>query len=252
MKCQFSETQFAFGIMSELVKKRGPNKGWKAPYFPTQVKEAEDGYDVKIRGPIRTIFLQFKIPDKKIKSNAKHWADFNTSYYEFKLRKEHGYSQHNKLIELTQKDKRFSVYYCAPCFSTFNEYELHYNAQTIQANSMFIDCRSLRVINDNETHSICYTQKPYKGMMYSEPTYCEMRNIESIIMGGETFQNTEAFISACTKLFNINLSGTEGNFERITRISNYFKVKMNLQVGIYEINDMLKERCVTKHSGLDN
>lgn len=69
MKCEFSETQFVFGVMNELVNNYLQKKsGWTALYFPTQRKEMRLGYDVKIKNPVRTrsVFFNLKFQKKRL------------------------------------------------------------------------------------------------------------------------------------------------------------------------------------------
>lgn len=78
MDCCFSETQFAFGIMRELTNRCWPTKkGWLPPGFPTQRQERDSGYDVRIEGPVRTLFFQFKVPQKITRSNGREWGIYD-------------------------------------------------------------------------------------------------------------------------------------------------------------------------------
>ena len=43
MRCQFSEMQFVFGVLREIVQKLNPPKGWTTIQIPTQREELEVG-----------------------------------------------------------------------------------------------------------------------------------------------------------------------------------------------------------------
>lgn len=79
MKCEFSETRFVFGILHELANRCfATGRGWKAPNLPTQGEEKELGYDVEITGAVRSIFFQFKIPEKRLlqtRNTGTKWVD---------------------------------------------------------------------------------------------------------------------------------------------------------------------------------
>lgn len=47
MDCNFSETQFAFGLMSEMMQKFSPAKGYSIE-CPSTVVEGTKGYDLKM------------------------------------------------------------------------------------------------------------------------------------------------------------------------------------------------------------
>lgn len=66
MKCEFSETQFMFSFVHELLNKQQVSSlKWFVPMFPTQHAEKKLGYDFKINNPVYAIFIQFKVPEKK-------------------------------------------------------------------------------------------------------------------------------------------------------------------------------------------
>ncbi len=43
MDCQFSEMQFVVGLLCELMNDLNPDRGWSAPFLPTQIKEKDFG-----------------------------------------------------------------------------------------------------------------------------------------------------------------------------------------------------------------
>jgi hypothetical protein len=161
MDCSFSETQFVFGILHELLNNHWSTKqGWLPPMFPTQRKERDLGYDVHIKGCVRALFFQFKVPEKKIKSNSKYWLTYNAPYYVFKIWPDNLTHQHNNLIKLANTNKRNRVYYCSPGFNTDEEFNRYYKNEDIANNSIYVPCHGLKTIHGADKHVISYTIKP--------------------------------------------------------------------------------------------
>lgn len=193
MQCQFSETQFSFAITGELME-RLRLAGWRAPFFPTQRQENALGYDCRIQGPVKSLFLQFKVPDQKTRSNALHWPDFGMNYYQFALWPADVSPQHNTLLALAA-DRRNKVFYCAPAFITQREHENFYQARQIASNSVFVPCGSLRPIRGMDEHHICYTLHPRKINMYSRPeegVALDLEAFEKVLRQAEPYQSLEA------------------------------------------------------------
>lgn len=175
MDCSFSETQFVFGILHELLNNHWSTKqGWLPPMFPTQRKEHDLGYDVRIEGCVRALFFQFKVPEKKTKSNSKYWKTYNAPYYVFKIWPDNLSHQHNNLIKLAKTDKRYRVYYCSPGFNTGEEFDRYYKSGTIANNSIYVPCNdpSLIKIYGADKHDISYTIKPKREFNMHSDEFC--------------------------------------------------------------------------------
>ena len=161
MDCSFSETQFVFAILHELLDKKWSTKrGWLPPKFPTQRQERDLGYDVSIQGPVRALFFQFKVPEKKTTRISKYWEEYNTPYYVFKIWPDNLTHQHNNLIQLANAPGHNKVYYCAPAFITDEEFDKYYKNGTIANNSIFVPCEHLPEIEGADKHCITYTVLP--------------------------------------------------------------------------------------------
>lgn len=234
MKCEFSETQFVFGVMNELVNNYLQKKsGWTALYFPTQRKEMRLGYDVKIKNPVRTrsVFFQFKVPEKKTTSKGKYWTQFGQPYYEFKIWPDNVTHQHNELVNLA-KSPHNKVYYCSPGFHTFNEFDINYQYKKIAKNSIYVPCKGLPTISENVKHNIAYTLKPKViAKMHSEEFSIDAFDIGQLV---EDIDNTEAYVSVhecliyIAEMFSIEISDRSNDENIYHEIANYLVENKNL------------------------
>lgn len=233
MKCEFSETQFAFGIMRELANRcYTSGRGWKAPFFPTQRQENILGYDIAIKGPVITIFFQFKVPEKKTQSNARYWSEMGVPYFEIKIWPATLSPQHNNLRDLARKDPRNKVFYCAPRFHTNREYGYNYMKETIAQNSVYIPCGSLKPIAGNDEHNICYTENPrVPHVMHSEPLSIKgltLQELESDIEKAPTYQNIMECLLSVAERFSINITDRANSNKMYDEIANHLLVKENI------------------------
>lgn len=156
MKCEFSELSFTFCVMHEFINLcNALNNHNLMPVFPTQYKEKEFGYDVKLQGGIIPIFFQFKVSEKIIKSNGAFWNYHNGSYFKFNLYDPNISNQHNILVNLAQ-DPANLVYYCAPLFYQNKELSDCFSKQTICSKTLAIDCHYFNSISRGR-HCISYS-----------------------------------------------------------------------------------------------
>ncbi len=173
MDCNFSETQFAFGLMRELMQKFSPTKG----YFiecPSTVVEGKTGYDLKMYNKYTAIFLQFKIPEFISYSKGKEWNDFKMPYYRFKIWPDSTSQQHNTLVKLANQkvNPTNKVFYVSPGFYTEKDFNMHYSKGSIYSNTVFVSCRYLPTISGDDKHCVTYTKNThgiYKKFFHSEP-----------------------------------------------------------------------------------
>lgn len=233
MKCEFSETQFVFGIMKELADRWWTTgRGWKAPNFPTQRQEKELGYDVKIKGAVRTLFFQFKVPEKKITSKGKYWTIFGGSYYEFQIWPDDTTHQHNELVTLANSDPRDKVYYCSPGFHTNDEFEENYSQKTISKKSIYVPCKTLPKISGNAKHSISYTIEPVrKYKMHSDEFSIEAFDIEELeadIENADSYENVHECLIHIAEKFSIDIRNVDNDIKMYDEIANYLVMNNNL------------------------
>ncbi len=236
MKCEFSETQYMFGVMREVAALLKPSGGWMAPLFPTQNDEKNLGYDCAFPGKVRTLYLQFKVPEKKTRSNAAHWSDFSTSYYQFKIWDASRTDQHNLLVSLAQKDPRYRVYYCSPAFISQTDYTNFYLTERIARNSIFVPCKTLPPISGNDQHHICYTRDPERYQMYSNPQVIrgmEWETFLSEVRKSEPYPSLETCLTDISQKFEIQLSDFDSPEKMYREIAAPLLVRHNLHLILF-------------------
>ena len=171
MRSEFSETQFVFGIVREMADGLKPDV-MGMPIFPTLVEEGRKGggFDVAFKDGINPYFFQFKIAEKLIGHKARESAYFSGSpYYRFNIYPS-GISRQNSLLTDLSNDEKNNVFYCAPAFTSLNNFRKAYTQKSILNNSVFVDIREINIPTDNETHSVCYQVDPVeKYIVCSEP-----------------------------------------------------------------------------------
>ena len=172
MVAEFSEIQYMFGAMRE-IEDIMTNSGYHSmiPIFPTQPQEKNAGYDAAfIDKPIIAMFLQFKrsehISNRKA---ASEYSFYQSAYYRFKLYHQSISDQHNILVKLAKAERINEVYYVAPCFYKYADYNDYYRGKSIVDHSVFVDCGVLKEINDNQTHTISYRENGTDLLMKSDP-----------------------------------------------------------------------------------
>ena len=234
MYCEFSEMQFAFGILNELVTYYFKSKnGWSAPILPTQREEMQLGYDCKIQNSVRAILFQFKVPEVKTTERAKYWHDFNEPYYIFKIWPDNKSPQHNKLRKLA-KDPHYGVYYCAPCFHTQAEFDNNYKKNIIANHSIYIPCETLMEISGDDKHDIIYTTTPtlIRCRMHSETQEVAILNLEELIGYSKSikeYENISECLEKIADVFSIDeLSSIEGDMAKLEFVTKYLLLKENL------------------------
>lgn len=239
MKCLFSEIQFAFGVMNELVNYYfKPQKVWGVPMFPTQRKEKYVGYDVGIKGPVRTLFFQFKVPEKKTTSKGKYWRSFGGPYYEFKIWPDNLTHQHNELVDLA-KDLRHEVYYCAPGFHTDEGFEEYYQNIMISKKSIYVPCTRLPKIKGNDEHDISYTLEPYRiSLMHSDESVIQSFNLEELKIHSksvDSYENVHECLLHIAKIFSIDVRYADGDREMFNEIAYYLLINKNLNMVLLSV-----------------
>ncbi|MBS0289800.1 MAG: hypothetical protein JSS07_07190 [Proteobacteria bacterium] len=191
MKCEFSETQFAFSFVWELIRKY-PNR-FIMPWFPNTVQEGREGggYDVKIdlnQNISGSLFLQFKIPEY-LKSKQKYKIKIETNHNQFRLLK-------------SLKRPANLVYYCTPKFHKEDEIKNFFNSSSIEGNSALFSIEEFP--NDGEYHKLIYEYKPE-----------EIKAIESIsiVNHNSTEINTYGILSSVPMAISIFSGVFSVNFQ---------------------------------------
>lgn len=242
MRCEFSETQFVFGITNELINVYlNPKYAWGAPIFPTQVQEKKLGYDTTIKGKVITLFFQFKVPKKLTRSNSSYWRLHNNKeYFEFEIWPHNLTEQHNKLIDLANKDPHNKVYYCSPGFIKQNEFQNHYNNRDISKNSIYVPCKYLSKNAGYDKHSISYTIIPQKKYYYhSEPkeieVSCDFEYLIKDIKESKPYENIEQCLMNVSEIFSVNIGNYKTDLEKFNAISNELLKRENLNILLFSL-----------------
>lgn len=206
MKCDFSETQFAFCFTFEILQKYFPRE--IVPHFPNTVEEGRSGggYDVSIDG---SLFLQFKVPVYLKK--GKYKIKIHTEDEQFRLLKEL-----NRPANL--------VYYSAPKFHTREDIENFYIKKQIENNSALFSIKNFP--EDGAYHNLKYEYKDDNhsyGILSSEPKEIEtLSNIFSIPYHPYQMLLSEKadFLLEIIKKFDYNLcdSKVDNNIDRVFSI----------------------------------
>jgi len=238
MDCQFSEMQFAFGLMNELVNNKfKSSKGWLTPTFPTQRKERDLGYDLSIKGPVRTIFFQFKVSDKKIGTNSKYWTDYYKPYFIFKIWPDSVSQQHNNLKKLALSDPHNKVYYCAPRFYKNDDFDKHYKLGDIYRNSIYVPCGTLMTISGSDKHNIVYTDDHSDSpIMHSDKIKVESLDSEALLQDvceAKPYDNIYECLNKVQDLFELKYenNNTRKDDEIEGPIDKYYNLSSQLQLN---------------------
>lgn len=231
---RFSEIQFSFGIMHELVNcKYKSSRGWVAPYFPSQWLEGKLGYDVCIHSPVRTVFFQFKVPEKRTSSRAAYWSCYYKPYYTIKIRPDSVSHQHNNLVDWARNPHN-RVYYCAPRFSESNEFFEHFRLGNIYRNSIYVPCSTLRRISGSDKHEITYTDVAGDGYrMHSKESIIKAFSGDEFmedVMEAEAYDNIYDCLNSIQAMFGLpcDIGNDQPNNSIEKQIEKYYMLSSKL------------------------
>jgi hypothetical protein len=135
--CGFSETQFSFCYVFEILSKY---PGKLVPLFPTTNQENKRGYDVNIGG---SLFLQFKRP-RYLKSENKYQIDIKNEK-QFKL-----------LYKLKSGKPANKVFYVAPIFHKLREMKRLYLSKEIEKSSALFPLEQFPPPSNAKYHKLKY------------------------------------------------------------------------------------------------
>ncbi len=185
MKCQFSESAYAFSLVSELINKKKLGQIIAAPMAPSTREEAKEGYgyDVSLSRKGKPLFLQFKIPDYIVYKRPSSTSPFPAPFFRIKMWNKRISDQHNILKRLSDKHPG-SVFYVAPSFYKSNDFDSHFRSSSICKNSAFFSLNNLPSIKDNGDHHIYYNRPgnhySAKACFCSNPTFIDGFDFEFV------------------------------------------------------------------------
>ena len=153
---KFSEFSYGFSFLENMIREN-PGMLEAAPCFPSQYREKDLGYDVKIDAPGAIFFFQFKVPEKRT-SRAREINQFdlgdkflechlNDPYLRMPIRKDDNFKQHMKLMELEAsrdishddlKIKKINpVFYATPMFISVEDIDSRFGNGFVHHSSAF-------------------------------------------------------------------------------------------------------------------
>jgi hypothetical protein len=169
MKSGISEFSFGYAVTEEIVRQqRHVMVG--APVFPSLYDEGRPGggYDLLLQRVGFPLMLQFKLTQKMVKKSAMEIKTHRLSappFYRIQLMPTKLSEQHNMLLSL---DDGFNeVYYAAPLFSTQNELNDYYTANTVLENCIFIKPNTIGPLPDDDDHHVSIDDNPSRGFLFS-------------------------------------------------------------------------------------
>ena len=165
MLAQFSEFSFGFAFTHEYVNHHPDLVA--APELPSLVKEAQNGWDLKIGFSGHAKYFQFKLSEYMVREKALHWKVYNAPHYRVRITSPSQSGQHNLLKRLS--DGGEEVHYVAPRFyeeEKFNELFLN---DRIATTSLWAPLTQLPAINDEKQHYLTFTEYQEIPDWRSEP-----------------------------------------------------------------------------------
>lgn len=133
---------------------------FRAPYFPSTVEEFWVPYDMEWSLSVqRSLFIQFKVSEYLDHPRAAQKSRVACPYYRFRLHHSHGTStQHNLLKDLSGTFPG-DVFYVAPMFYTYDDYNDLCVRRNIAANSVAVDVNSMSSFTDAKRHCVAYNER---------------------------------------------------------------------------------------------
>lgn len=229
MRASFSEIQFSYSITKEIEEKIVfSSLGVGTPYFPTQPEEKRVGYDLKFDGKVVSLFIQYKVPDKYVRKNSRYWSEFNREYFKFDLYPADKSPQHNLLVNLSKRNRKYQVYYCAPAFIEYEKLSDFHQKNQVSLNSIFINCYGLKEINGKEHHDICFNINPKTCIMHSDRYNLDdyaRYSYKDVIEGADCFNSISDFIGNFREDFHNADINRENISKALCEISDFLEAK---------------------------
>lgn len=181
LKAEFSEFSYGYAVVDAYRMAFGTFL--TPPRFPSLIEEGiTGGYDVELYLPTRIEFLQFKLSECMVNSNAieiQHHAGkgFHNPTYRMKIHRTSRSNQHSLLLNL-ETQWPGGVFYVAPMFHTQQEFEDRYQRNRILHESVFISPAAIGQINDDEQHHVSFTVAMVannQAFFFSDPTELRAR-----------------------------------------------------------------------------
>lgn len=170
MISEFSEFAYGYAVTEELIHRYGIVL-CGAPYFPTAREEGRRlGYDLRLDSPSMPLFIQFKRTDGMVRRSANEIKDGlfqDPPIYRMKITPRNLSEQHSLLIELNKKEAL--VFYVAPRFHEWAEFNDYFMNQKVLQHSAFIYPLSIGEMYDDNQHHVAFGPSGRTGYLFSEP-----------------------------------------------------------------------------------
>ena len=189
MKPEFSEFSYGFAFTEAFIRRKGNLRA--VPVFPSLRAEGTKGWDVHLKFPGVPFFLQFKLSDLLLRSNAKYWPYYGRPYFRIDITPLSRSRQHNLLKELNDSGHD-NVYYAAPFFHTIRQFNEAYLSDEVIQQSLLVPLSQLPPLYDYEAHYVTFTRpnnfswhtdeqnlegKLLEGDFSAEPAYERIQNM---------------------------------------------------------------------------
>jgi hypothetical protein len=173
MDARFSEFSYGFSLTQELVSEYSYLLT-AAPTFPSLIEEGNTGggYDVNIALSGFPLFLQFKLSEYMMRSNASEASLLGVPYYRFKLRPLKYSDQHKLLVDLEALGN--FVYYVAPIFYEVADLNTAFFSRNVTARSIFISPLDIGTLPDDEGHCVVFSASSSDAYFCSRPITLKM------------------------------------------------------------------------------
>lgn len=187
MKPNISEFSYGYAVTDELIHGHGTSV-IAAPVFPSLYQEGQSGggWDVRLERAGVPLFLQFKLSDCMVRSNAwECWEEwFSIPFYRMHIRPKRFSSQHEMLLDLENAGNE--VYYCAPAFHEPWELNEAYLNHRVKERSIWLRPSWIGAL-DEEDHHVAF-KDPNDKMLCSKPR--EIKEKTDYITFSEAIQSS--------------------------------------------------------------
>ncbi len=188
MKKQLGYSEFSFGyaFTENLVRSSaaGPPA---APRFPNLQEEGQLGYDVQLTAGGVPLFLQFKLPERMVRTTAAEISKYglnrsglSTPFFRLYLMKRNVSRQHELLIEIEQKEPG-SVFYAMPHLVGPREFSTAYAAMAVHRHSVLFSPCDIGPLRDDAQHTVAYDPRSRGAWFCSEPKLIEAHDVVSVL-----------------------------------------------------------------------
>ena len=177
MTPEFSEFSYGFAFTHEYINRATGLKA--APELPSLIREAESGYDLKLKYRGHAKFFQFKLAAYMQRRNALHWSHHGAPHYRVLIasrvrpNRSHGTDQHSRLKRLAETVDH--VNYVAPKFHRLEDFNQFFVSKGVTTNSVWVPLKDLPSTTDNDVHYLTFDESQTLPFWHSDALRLEGR-----------------------------------------------------------------------------